>query len=76
MNGILLRLAAPLMSFGEHAAFHYRDTLPVLDSLRDHDRTVGVISHVAEMRRRITQRLHVRKSPVGSTLVHITEAAE
>ncbi|MEU9348398.1 type I-E CRISPR-associated protein Cas5/CasD [Streptomyces sp. NPDC048278] len=28
MNGILLRLAAPLMSFGEHAAFHYRDTLP------------------------------------------------
>ncbi|MEU3640799.1 SMC family ATPase [Streptomyces albogriseolus] len=50
--------------------------LDVLDSLRDHDRTVGVISHVAEMRRRITQRLHVRKSPVGSTLVHITEAAE
>lgn len=50
--------------------------LDVLDSLRDHDRTVGVISHVAEMRRRITQRLHVRKSPVGSTLVHVTEAAE
>ncbi|MFD8462661.1 AAA family ATPase [Streptomyces antimycoticus] len=50
--------------------------LDVLDSLRDHDRTVGVISHVAEMRRRITQRLHVRKSPVGSTLVHVTDAAE
>ncbi|GAA3185128.1 SMC family ATPase [Streptomyces virens] len=50
--------------------------LDVLDSLRDHDRTVGVISHIAEMRRRITQRLHVRKSPVGSTLVHATEAAE
>ncbi|WP_328508338.1 type I-E CRISPR-associated protein Cas5/CasD [Streptomyces mirabilis] len=28
MNGFLLRLAAPLVSFGEHAAFHYRDTLP------------------------------------------------
>ncbi|WP_063793966.1 type I-E CRISPR-associated protein Cas5/CasD, partial [Streptomyces hirsutus] len=27
MNGILLRLAAPLMAFGEHAAFHYRDTI-------------------------------------------------
>ncbi|MGW7521145.1 type I-E CRISPR-associated protein Cas5/CasD [Streptomyces sp. NPDC054796] len=27
MNGILLRLAAPLMSFGEHAAFRHRDTL-------------------------------------------------
>ncbi|MFE5923581.1 AAA family ATPase [Streptomyces sp. NPDC056468] len=50
--------------------------LDVLDSLREHDRTVGVISHVAEMRRRITQRLHVRKSPTGSTLIHVTEAAE
>ncbi|MFF1932885.1 type I-E CRISPR-associated protein Cas5/CasD [Streptomyces sp. NPDC058228] len=28
MNGLLLRLSAPLMSFGEHAAFHYRDTAP------------------------------------------------
>ncbi|MGW1901683.1 type I-E CRISPR-associated protein Cas5/CasD [Streptomyces hirsutus] len=27
MNGILLRLAAPLMSFGEHAPFRYRDTV-------------------------------------------------
>lgn len=27
MKGLLLRLAAPLMSFGEHAAFGYRDTL-------------------------------------------------
>ncbi|WP_330301542.1 MULTISPECIES: type I-E CRISPR-associated protein Cas5/CasD [unclassified Streptomyces] len=27
MNGILLRLAAPLMAFGEHAAFRYRDTV-------------------------------------------------
>jgi len=28
MNGLLLRLASPLMAFGEHAAFHYRDTTP------------------------------------------------
>ncbi|MET8405471.1 CRISPR-associated protein Cas5 [Streptomyces sp900116325] len=28
MNGLLLRLSAPLMSFGEHAAFRYRDTAP------------------------------------------------
>ncbi|MFI9764978.1 type I-E CRISPR-associated protein Cas5/CasD [Streptomyces sp. NPDC051963] len=27
MNGIVLRLAAPLMSFGEYAAFRYRDTV-------------------------------------------------
>ncbi|WP_225882134.1 SbcC/MukB-like Walker B domain-containing protein [Streptomyces aureocirculatus] len=50
--------------------------LDVLDSLRAHDRTVGVISHVPELRRRITHRLHVRKSPAGSTLAHLTEAAE
>jgi exonuclease SbcC len=50
--------------------------LDVLDSLRAHDRTVGVISHIPELRRRITHRLHVRKDPAGSTLAHLTEAAE
>ncbi|MFF4827966.1 AAA family ATPase [Streptomyces sp. NPDC001312] len=50
--------------------------LDVLDSLRAHDRTVGVISHIPELRRRITHRLHVRKDPTGSTLAHLTEAAE
>ncbi|MBT3078368.1 MULTISPECIES: AAA family ATPase [Streptomyces] len=50
--------------------------LDVLDSLRAHDRTVGVISHVPELRRRIPHRLHVRKNPTGSTLAHLTEAAE
>jgi DNA repair protein SbcC/Rad50 len=50
--------------------------LDVLDSLRTHDRTVGLISHVPELRRRITHRLHVRKNPTGSTLTHLTAAAE
>lgn len=50
--------------------------LDVLDSLRAHDRTVGVISHVPELRRRIAHRLHARKSPTGSALSHLTEAAE
>lgn len=52
------------------------NVLDVLDSLRAHDRTVGVISHIPELRRRITQRLHVQKNPTGSTLAHLTEAAE
>ncbi|MFF5976932.1 AAA family ATPase [Streptomyces sp. NPDC012769] len=52
------------------------NVLDVLDSLRAHDRTVGVISHIPELRRRITQRLHVRKGPTGSTLAHLTEAAQ
>ncbi|WP_404953230.1 AAA family ATPase [Streptomyces sp. 147326] len=50
--------------------------LDVLDDLRAHDRTVGVISHVPELRRRITHRLHVRKTTTGSTLVQKTEAAQ
>ncbi|MFJ2116056.1 SbcC/MukB-like Walker B domain-containing protein [Streptomyces sp. Cmuel-A718b] len=52
------------------------NVLDTLDSLRAHDRTVGVISHVPELRRRITHRLHVRKATTGSTLAVITEAAE
>ncbi|MEU6504664.1 hypothetical protein ABZ895_34550, partial [Streptomyces californicus] len=51
-------------------------TLDVLDSLRAHDRTVGLISHVPELRRRITQRLHISKNIDGSTITHLTEAAE
>ncbi|MFI8991565.1 AAA family ATPase [Streptomyces antimycoticus] len=50
--------------------------LDVLDSLRAHDRTVGLISHVPELRRRITHRLHVRKSTTGSTFEQLAEAAD
>ncbi|MFE5724535.1 AAA family ATPase [Streptomyces erythrochromogenes] len=50
--------------------------LDVLDSLRAHDRTVGVISHVPELRRRITHRLHIRKTTTGSTLAQLTEAEQ
>ncbi|MFI5705519.1 AAA family ATPase [Streptomyces xanthochromogenes] len=50
--------------------------LDVLDTLRAHDRTVGLISHVPELRRRITHRLHVRKHTTGSTLAQLTAAAE
>ncbi|MFD5619513.1 AAA family ATPase [Streptomyces yangpuensis] len=50
--------------------------LDVLDSLRAHDRTVGVISHVPELRRRVTHRLHVRKTTTGSTVALLTEAEQ
>ncbi|MBK3570018.1 SbcC/MukB-like Walker B domain-containing protein, partial [Streptomyces sp. MBT62] len=50
--------------------------LDVLDSLRAHDRTVGLISHVPELRRRISRRLHVHKHTTGSTLAQLTAAAE
>lgn len=40
----------------------------VLDTLRDGGRAVGVVSHVADLRGRITHRLEVIKSPSGSAL--------
>ncbi|GAA1986976.1 SMC family ATPase [Nocardiopsis rhodophaea] len=44
------------------------EVLEVLDSLRDGGRAVGVVSHVADLRTRITTRLRVIKSATGSRL--------
>ncbi|WP_042397598.1 AAA family ATPase [Streptacidiphilus carbonis] len=44
------------------------DVLDVLDRLRERDRAVGIVSHVADLRSRIPTRLEVRKGRNGSTL--------
>nr|WP_222108944.1 SMC family ATPase [Streptomyces cupreus] len=44
------------------------EVLDVLDSLRDRDRSVGIVSHVADLRRRIHAQLEVVKGRSGSTL--------
>lgn len=44
------------------------EVLEVLDSLRDGGRAVGVVSHVADLRTRITTRLQILKTPTGSRL--------
>ncbi|WP_069816987.1 AAA family ATPase [Streptomyces sp. TP-A0874] len=49
--------------------------LDVLDSLRERDRAVGIISHVSELRQRIPVRLKVDKGRAGSTLQRHTTAA-
>ncbi|WP_369334874.1 SbcC/MukB-like Walker B domain-containing protein [Streptomyces sp. SID13666] len=41
--------------------------LDVLDGRRAHDRIVGLISHIPDLRRRIPNRLHIHKSPDGSS---------
>lgn len=46
------------------------EILDVLDSLRERDRCVGIVSHVADLRQRIPVQLHVAKSRHGSTLHH------
>lgn len=44
------------------------DVMNTLDGLRSGGRTVGVVSHVPEMRDRITTQLRVHKNRAGSTL--------
>ncbi|WP_256106409.1 AAA family ATPase [Streptomyces sp. ODS05-4] len=44
------------------------EVLDVLDSLRERDRTVGIVSHVADLRRRVPVQLEVLKSRSGSTV--------
>ena len=44
------------------------EVLAVLDGLRDGGRSVGIVSHVAEMRQRIPVQLRVEKGPAGSHL--------
>jgi exonuclease SbcC len=45
------------------------DVLDVLDRLRERDRAVGIVSHVADLRARVPAQLEVRKGRSGSTLV-------
>lgn len=46
------------------------EVLDVLDSLRERDRSVGIVSHVADLRRRIPVRLEVMKERQGSSVRH------
>ncbi|WP_030341266.1 AAA family ATPase [Streptomyces californicus] len=46
------------------------EVLDVLDSLRERDRSVGIVSHVADLRRRIPARLEVVKERQGSFVRH------
>ncbi|MCC2277983.1 SMC family ATPase [Streptomyces sp. ET3-23] len=46
------------------------EVLDVLDSLRERDRTVGIVSHVPDLRQRIPAQLQVVKSRSGSAVRH------
>lgn len=50
------------------------EVLDVLDSLRERDRTVGIVSHVADLRRRVHAQLEVVKGRAGSR-VRVLEAS-
>ncbi|WP_030888062.1 AAA family ATPase [Streptomyces sp. NRRL S-1868] len=51
------------------------EVLDVLDGLRERDRCVGIVSHVADLRRRVPVQLEVTKSRTGSALRHRTAPA-
>ncbi|MGW1691673.1 AAA family ATPase [Streptomyces sp. NPDC002399] len=48
------------------------EVLDVLDTLRERDRSVGIVSHVADLRRRIPAQLEVVKERHGSAVRHHT----
>jgi exonuclease SbcC len=48
------------------------EVLDVLDGLRERDRAVGIVSHVAELRQRVPAQLQVVKGQRGSALRHRT----
>lgn len=50
------------------------DVLEVLDGLRDGGRTIGIVSHVAELRQRIPTQLRIEKGRTGSRIVPMTVA--
>ncbi|MEY9847932.1 exonuclease SbcC [Streptacidiphilus sp. BW17] len=54
--------------FGSLDADALEEVMSVLDSLRERDRAVGIVSHVSELRDRIPNQLHVRKGRAGSRL--------
>jgi DNA repair protein SbcC/Rad50 len=41
--------------------------LGVIDELRDHGRAIGIVSHVTDLKDRISERLEVRRMPDGSS---------
>jgi len=54
--------------FGSLDADTLDDVMDTLDALREGGRVVGLVSHVPELRTRITTQLHVDKRRTGSTL--------
>ncbi len=45
--------------------------LGVIDELRDSGRVVGIVSHVSELKERVTERLEVRRLPDGSSVARV-----
>jgi exonuclease SbcC len=57
--------------FGSLDADTLEEVMTVLDDLRDRGRTVGIVSHVGELKERIAERVEVRRLPDGSSTLRV-----
>jgi exonuclease SbcC len=47
------------------------EVMTVIEDLRDRGRTVGIVSHVSELKERIAERVEVRRLPDGSSTLRV-----
>jgi len=57
--------------FGSLDADTLDQVMAVIDDLRDRGRVVGIVSHVADLKERVPERLEVRRLPDGSSAVRV-----
>jgi exonuclease SbcC len=57
--------------FGTLDADTLEQVMTVIDDLRDRGRIVGVVSHMADLKERIPERLEVRRLPDGSSTLRV-----
>ncbi len=57
--------------FGSLDAETLDQVLGVIDELRDHGRAIGIVSHVTDLKDRISERLEVRRLPDGSSALEV-----
>jgi exonuclease SbcC len=57
--------------FGSLDADTLDQVMEVIDELRTRGRTVGIVSHVAELKHRIAERIEVRRLPDGSSTLRV-----
>jgi exonuclease SbcC len=57
--------------FGSLDADTLDQVMDVIDALRERGRTVGIVSHVAELKERVSERIEVRRLSDGSSTLRV-----
>ena len=57
--------------FGTLDAETLDQVMAVIDELRDRGRVVGIVSHVADLKDRVAERLEVRRLADGSSMARV-----